>query len=74
MCIRDSKDTLCLSRAIVVGLAANNREKLQDTFKNNVTDNELKEINKTRQSKSKINQGIISNNEKSYLIDGRKFQ
>jgi len=45
-----NKDTLCLSRAIVVGLAVNNREKLQDTFKNNITDNELKEINKTRQS------------------------
>jgi len=69
-----NKDTLCLSRAIVVGLAVDNREKLQDTVKNNITDKELKEINKRRQRKSKINQGIISDNEKSYLTDGRKFQ
>jgi len=45
-----NKDTLCLSRAVIVGLAVNNREKLQDTFKNYITDNELKEINKIRQS------------------------
>jgi len=68
-----NKDTLCLARAIVVGLAVNNREKLQDTFKSNITDNELREINKARQNKSKVDQGI-SDNEKSYLIDGRKFQ
>lgn len=55
-----NKDTLCLARAIVVGLAVNNREKLQDTFKNNITDNELREINKARQNNSKIDQGIIS--------------
>jgi len=67
-----NKDTLCLARAIIVGLAVHNREKLQDTFKNNITGNELNEINKTRQSKSKINQCVISDNEKSYLIDGRK--
>jgi len=29
-----------LARAIVVGLAVQNREKLQDIFKNNVTDEE----------------------------------
>ena len=54
-----NKDTLCLARAIVVGLAVHNREKLQDIFKNNIADNELKEINKTRQSKSRIYDGII---------------
>jgi len=69
-----NRDTLCLARAIVVGLAVQNKEKLQDTFKNNITDNELKEINKSRQSKSQIYDGIISDSEKTYLVQGRKFQ
>ena len=51
-----------------------NKEKLQEIFKSNITDDELKQINKSSQSKSRINEGIISDNEKSYLIDGRKFQ
>ena len=35
-----NKDTICLARAIAVGLAANTREKLRDRpiFKNNLTE------------------------------------
>jgi len=69
-----NKDTVCLARAIVVGLAVNHKEKLQTTFKNNLTEDEMKEINKGRKGSSLINEGIVSENEKSYLIDGRKIQ
>jgi len=48
-----NKDTICLSRAtIAVGLAVNNRETLQDMFRNNLTEDDLKQINKTKQTKS----------------------
>jgi hypothetical protein len=67
-------DTKCLARSLVVGLAVNNNEKLQSVFKGNLTEAELKEINKGRQNKTKINDGILSDNEKSYLMDGRKLQ
>jgi hypothetical protein len=67
-------DTKCLARSIVVGLVVNNKEKLQSVFKGNLTEAELKEINKGRQNKTKINDGILSDNEKSYLMDGRKLQ
>jgi len=66
-----NKDTICLARAIAVGLAVNNREKLRDIFRNNLTEDELKQINKTKQTKSHINQGILSDNEKKYLVDGK---
>ena len=69
-----NKDTICLTRAIIVGLSVYNPEKLQDIFKNNISDNELKEINKSRQCKSRIYEGIISDSEKTYLVQGRKFQ
>ena len=69
-----NKDTICLARAIVVGLAVQSKEKFQDIFRNNITDEELKQINKYRQCKSRINEGIISDNEKTYLVDGRKLQ
>ena len=69
-----NNDTICLARAIVVGLAVQNSEKLPDSFRSNLTEDDLKQINKTRQSKSQINEGIISDNEKTYLIDGRKLQ
>ena len=62
------------ARAIVVGLAVQNKENLLKIFKNNITDDKLKQINKSRLRKSRINEGVISDNEKSYLIDGRKFQ
>ena len=69
-----NKDTVCLARATVVGLAVQNKEKLQTVFKNNLTEDEMKEINKGRKDSSLINEGIVSENEKSYLIDGRKIQ
>jgi len=56
---------LCLSRAIVVGLAVHGREKLQYIFKNNITGDELNQINKSRQRKSHIYDGIISDSEKN---------
>ena len=69
-----NKDTLCLARAIVVGLSVQNKETYQKFSKNNITDYELNHTNKIRLSKSRINEGVISDNKKSYLIDGRKFQ
>ena len=39
-----------------------------------VTEDELKQINKTRQSKSRINEGIISDNETDYITNGRGIQ
>jgi len=47
---------------------------LLTTFKNNLTEDEIKEINKGRKSSLLINEGIISENEKSYLVHGRKIQ
>ena len=40
-----NRDTICLARAIVVGLAVNHREKLQSILKHNLTEAELKDIN-----------------------------
>ena len=34
----------------------------------------MKEINKGRQTKTKINEGILSDNEKEYITKGRKLQ
>jgi len=67
-------DTICLARAIVVGLAVNNKEKFQTIFQNKLTEEELKEIKYRRQNKTQINQGILSDNEKQYLKEGRKIQ
>jgi len=66
-------DTLCLARAIVVGLAVNNKQKFQTIFQNKLTEEELKEINHRRQNKTQINQGILSENEKQYMKEGRKI-
>ena len=69
-----NNDTICMARAIVVGLAVNHREKMQTTFKNNLTEDEIKQTNKSRQSKSEINENTISENKKSYLMHGRKIE
>jgi len=67
-------DTICLARAIIVGLAVNNKETFQTIFHNKVTEKELKDINHRRQNKIQINQGILSDNEKQYLKEGRKYR
>jgi len=67
-------DTICLARAIVLGLAVNNKEKFQTIFKNKLMEEEVKDINYRRQNKTQINQGILSDNEKQYLKEGRKIQ
>ena len=67
-------DSMCLARSIVVALANNNKEKLEGVFKNNLTEAELKQINTRRQTKTQINDGILSDNENVYLIHGRKIQ
>jgi len=66
-------DTICLARAIVVGLAVKNKEKFQTVFQNKLTE-ELKDINYRRQNKTQNNQGILSDNEKTYLVKGLKMQ
>jgi len=68
-----NKDTICLARAIAAGLAVNNREKLGDIFRNNLTEDDLKQINKTKETKSQINEDILFDNEKKYLVNGKKI-
>ncbi len=68
-----NKDTICLVRAIIVGLSYN-KNKLQETFKGKLSDNEIKEINYRRQVKTEINDGIISDNEIKYIRQGVKIQ
>jgi len=60
-------DTLCIARAIIVGLAVNHRDKIPTVFANNLTNEEVKEINKGRQetNKTQINQGIYQIMKKS---------
>jgi len=55
-------------------LLDNNKEKFQTIFQNKLTEEELKEINHRRQNKTQINQGILSDNEKTYLVKGLKMQ
>ena len=57
-----------------MGLAANYRDILQTIFRNKLTNDEVKEINKGRQTKTKINEGILSDNEKENLTKGKKLQ
>jgi len=52
---------------IAVSLAVNNRDKLQDITTNNLTEGDVKHINKTKRTKSQINEGIISDNEIDYI-------
>ena len=43
--------TICLARAIVVALATHNRDKLQDIFRERLSEDEVKEIKYRRQIK-----------------------
>ena len=65
-----NKDTICLARAIIVGLSVTNLDKLAELFKNKLTDDEVTEINHRRQVKTYINEGIISTNERKYIRQG----
>ena len=68
-------DSICLARAIVVSLAVNNLEKFHQIFKNNLTTEQLKEINKGRKdNKTQINEGILSDNEIEYLKKAGKYK
>jgi len=66
-----NKYTICLARSLVVGLAVHNRETFTRYIGNNHTEDELKQINKTKQKRNKV---ILSDNEKKYLINGKKLQ
>ena len=63
-----------MARALIVGLAVHHKQKLEDIFRSNLTEDELKQINKSRQSKSQINEGIINNNETDYIKKGPGIQ
>jgi len=65
---------ICLARAIVVSLAANSIDKLQNIFKNNLTESKLRQINQTQQNKSQLNNGIISRSELYYVKKDRELQ
>jgi hypothetical protein len=60
-------DTTCLVKAIIVGLSVDNIDKLQEIFKGKLNQQEINMINKSRQSKTQINEGIFSKNEIIYL-------
>ena len=66
--------TICLARAIVVGLAVNNKEKFQTLLGNKLTEEELNNINLRRHNKAQNNQGILSDNEEEDITKGRKLQ
>jgi len=66
-----NKNTICLARAIVVGLAVNHRKQLQKIIKHNMTKTEAKDINYRLQIKTQINEKILSDNEKTYLVQGK---
>ena len=71
-CITQIKnnDTLCLVRSILVSLSYN-VPKLQEVFKSKLTIDEIKMINFRRQSNmTKINEGIFSDVEITYLRKG----
>jgi len=55
-------------------LAVNNKDKFQKIFQNKLTEEEVKEINHRRQNKTQINQGILSDNEKTCLVKGLKMR
>ena len=69
-----NNDTLCLARSIIVGLAVYNKEKLESVFKGKLTTDEVKLLNKSRQNKTEIHNGKISDNELQYIKDGRNIQ
>ena len=64
-----NEDTLCLTRAILVGISSYSQEKLEEIFKDNLTKNEIDGINYKRRKENytKINEGIFSNIEVKYL-------
>jgi len=69
-----NKDTICSTRALIVRLTAHHKQKLKDIFRSNLTKDELKQINKNRQSKLQINEGIISDNETNYIKKAEGFK
>ena len=72
----NNTDNLCLGRAIVTGLADSKTTNIVDIFKGKLTKEEIDEINYKRHNKSytKINEGIITENEKKYIKNGQKLQ
>lgn len=62
-------DTLCCVKSILVCLAYNHLEKLQLIFKNNLTENEINQINYKRQQQNytNIHNGTFSTNELTYI-------
>ena len=67
-------DNLCLSRSIVTGLLVKNVNTFLSTFKGKLLQEDIDKINHKRQTKTKINEGIISDNEKKYIKVGQKLQ
>ena len=70
----ENNDTTCLARCIIVGLAVNNREKLESIFKGKLSVNDCDHLNKSSQTKTNIHNGKISDNEITYIKKGRKTQ
>jgi len=60
-------DTLCCGKSILVCLAVNFEENVQLLFKNRLNKDEIERINKERRSATNIQNGIISDNEITYL-------
>ena len=56
-------------RGVIVALSYH-KEKLQEVFKDKLTGTEIKDVDYRRQLKTKINEGIISENEIKYIQQG----
>ena len=69
-------DSLCLARAIIVALARRHKEYIQEQLKGKLTPEEIAALDKGRQESNftKINNGIIGENEVTNLVQGRKIQ
>jgi hypothetical protein len=64
-------ETNCMARAIVVGLAVN---QLLGKFKNTLTENEIKTINSRKIIKSKLNDGVTSDEEIYQIKKGLQYK
>lgn len=67
-------DSMCLARSIAVAMSKSYKEKLQNILRGKMTGAEIAEINFKRQQNTRVNEGIISGNEVTNLIQGRKIQ
>src|SRR5271170_1812653 len=67
-----NNDSLCLVKSIIAGLSITNIDKLREVFKDNLSKEEIDKLNFGKKIKSKINDGIFSTNELTYIKQNDK--